>query len=286
MRFGISGEVIPADMNAITDDLAREIVAMGFSGIFSRFRANDPLTTTEAECVRVRDLLAAHNLTMYQCTGYWQCLIHPDESRRQQASRTLQAALRVAGWLGARGIDTGPGSMNPRSVWGPHPDNWTEHARAQLIRSLRECAPVAEECGVFLSMEGHQLVTLDGAETMKVVLDAVDSPMVKCDWDPVNWITLHTVFATGPAMEHMVATLGSHIVSAHAKDVRVADHLVLHLDEVPAGQGMLDYPTFFRLLEELNPSFPMIVEHCTREEIPAIKTFLDDTARALDMRVF
>jgi len=286
VRFGISGEVIPADMDAITDDLARRIAEMGFSGIFSRFRENDPFTITEARCKRVRGILSAHNLTMYQCTGYWQCLIHPDERERRQASRTLQAALRVAGWLGARGIDTGPGSMNARSVWGPHPDNWTEAARKQLIVTLQECAPIAEAYGVILSLEGHQLVTLDAAETMRAVLDAVNSPMIKCDWDPVNWITRETVYATGPAMERMVAILDHHIVSAHAKDVRIADRLVLHLDEVPAGQGMLDYRSFFRLMESLDPSFPVIVEHCSVAEIPAVKAFLDDTARALDIRVF
>lgn len=286
MRFGVSGEIIPADMNEITGDLAQHIAGMGFSGIFSRFRANDPMTTTEAQCARVREILAAHSLTMYQCTGYWQCLIHPDEAQRRRASQTLQAALRVAGWLGARGIDTGPGSMNTRSVWGPHPDNWTETARRQLVRTLQECAPVAEEYGVMLSLEGHQLVTLDTPDTMKAVLDEVSSPMVKCDWDPVNWITRETVYATGAAMERMVAALGSHIVSAHAKDVRIADQLVLHLDELPAGQGMLDYPTFFRLLEGLDPSFPMIIEHCSVAEIPVVKAFLDDTARALGITVF
>ena len=286
MRCGVSGDLIPRNMDDITPALAARVKDLGFSGIFSRFAENDPHATTREQCARVRAILDDAGLAMYQCTGYWQCLIHPDEAARREAVRTLQAALRVAGWLGARGIDTGPGSMSPRGPWFPHPDNWTTTARRQLIASLRECAPVAEDCGVFLSMEGHQLVTLDSAETMRAILDEVDSPRVKCDWDPVNWITLQTVYTTGAAMERMVAVLGSQIVSAHAKDVAIEDRLVVHIDNVAAGEGILDYPTFFRLLEDLDPAYPLIVENATVEQLPAVSAFLHRTARALGIAVY
>ncbi len=286
MRFGVSGDLIPADMDEITPALTARVRALGFSGVFSRFRANDPHTTTREQCARARAVLDDADLTMYQCTGYWQCLIHPDEAQRREAVRTLQAALRVAGWLGARGIDTGPGSMNPRGPWLPHPDNWAPWAREQLVKSLKECAPVAEECGVILSLEGHQLVTLDTAETMRAVLDEVDSPMVKCDFDPVNWITLQTVFATGPAVAAMVATLGPQIVSAHAKDVAIRDSLVVHIDNIAAGTGILDYPTFLRLIEDLDPSYPVIVEAAAIEELPAVSDFLHRTAHECGITVY
>jgi sugar phosphate isomerase/epimerase len=286
MRFGVSGDLIPRDMDEITPALTERVRALGFSGIFSRFGANDPHTTTEAQCHRVRAILDEAGLVMYQCTGYWQCLIHPDEAQRREAVRTLQAALRVAGWLGARGIDTGPGSMNPRGPWFPHPDNWTPWAHENLVKSLKECAPVAEECGVLLSLEGHQLVTLDTAETMRAVLDEVTSPMVKCDFDPVNWITLQTVFATGPAIAAMVATLGPQIVSAHAKDVAVRDHLVVRIDNIAAGTGILDYPTFLRLIEDLDPSYPVIVEAAAIDELPAVSEFLHRTAQECGITVY
>ncbi len=286
MRFGVSGELIPRNMDDVTPALAARVRELGFSGIFSRFGDNDPHTTTEAQCRRARAVLDEAGLAMYQCTGYWQCLFHPDDAQRREAVRTLQAALRVASWLGARGIDTGPGSLSPRGPWFPHPDNWTADARQRLIVSLRECAPVAEECGVFLSLEGHQLVVLDSAATMREVLDAVDSPMVKCDFDPVNWITLRTVFATGPAITEMVATLGPQIVSAHAKDVTIADRLVVHIDNVAAGTGILDYPTFLRLIEDLNPSYPVIVEAAAVEELPAVSAFLHRVAASCGIVVY
>ena len=286
MRFGVSGELIPSNMDDLTPAIAARVKALGFTGIFSRFRDNDPHTTTEAQCRRVRAILADAGLTMYQCTGYWQCLIDPDDARRRAAVETLQAALRVAGWLGARGIDTGPGSLNPRGPWFPHPGNWTAEARERLIDSLCACAPAAESCGVYLSMEGHQLVTLDSAETMRAVLDAVGSRWVRCDFDPVNWITLQTIFETGPAIAAMVETLGAHIVSAHAKDVQIQDKLVVHIDNIAAGTGILDFPTFLRRVEDLDPEYPVIVEAAGIDELPAASAFLHRTAQECGITVY
>ncbi len=285
MRFGVSGDLIPNNMDDLTPTIAARVRELGFTGIFSRFRDNDPHTTTEAQCRRVRAILNDAGLAMYQCTGYWQCLIDPDEGRRRAAIETLQAALRVASWLGARGIDTGPGSLSPRGPWFPYPGNWTPEARERLIDSLRACAPVAESCGVYLSMEGHQLVTLDSAETMRDVLDAVGSRSVRCDFDPVNWITLRTIYETGPAVAQMVATLGRHIVSGHAKDVQIQDKLVVHIDNIAAGTGILDYPTFLRLMEDLDPEYPIIVEAAAIDELPAVSAFLHRTAQECGITV-
>jgi sugar phosphate isomerase/epimerase len=285
MRFGVSGDLLPANMDDLTPAVAARIRDLGFSGVFTRFRANDPFATTAQQCRRCRGVLEDAGLRMYQATGYWQCLVHPEDAPRRQAVRTLQQALRVAGWLGARGIDTGPGSLNPRGPWFPHPDNWTARSRDQLVKSLRECAPTAEDAGVYLSLEGHQLVTLDTAETTRQVLDAVASPWVRSDFDPVNWLTLRSAFATGPAIEQMLDTLGHHVVSAHAKDLIVEDRLTLHMTERPAGQGWLDYPTLLARMETLDPDYPVIVEGATAAQMPAVKEFLDGVAAALGIVV-
>src|SRR5438874_1140835 len=83
-----------------------------------------------------------------------------------------------------------------------------------------------EDHGVVLGMEGHVLVTLNSAELMRGVLDEVGSPAVRCDLDPVNWLTLATVFRNGAAIDQMVDLLGTRIFNAHAKDVRVEKRLV------------------------------------------------------------
>jgi sugar phosphate isomerase/epimerase len=280
----MSGTFLPSKMDDFTAETARRIRDLGFSGCFTRF-TDDPFQTPPAKANRVRDLLADHGLRMYQAIGYRPPLIHPDEAVRQQAARVLAAAVRLTKELGCRGTHTGPGSLNPRGAWFPHPYNWTPQAKDQLIKSLREVAPVAEECDTFIGMEGHVLVTLDSAQTMAEVLNAVDSPKVRCDLDPVNWITKETVYHTGPAITQMADTLGDLIIGGHAKDVTIEDRLVLHLTECPAGTGLIDWDTFLPRIEALSPDFPLVVEHCTTDELPRIGEFLHAKAAELGITV-
>ena len=285
MRFGMSGCFLPEDMNDLSPAMCRRARDLGFSGIFTRFRANDPHTTPRAQAQRVRDLLAGEGLRLFQVTGYWQNLVTPDETARAESVRTLQAALRLAGWLGARGIDTGPGSMHPQGPWFPHPDNWTPTARRQLVKSLKEAAPAAADAGVFLSLESHQLVTLQTPEITKAILDEVDSPWVRCDYDSANWITLDTVFDTASALNHHFDLLGEYMVSCHAKDIWIENKLALHLQDGCPGKGLMDFRTLFRRMEALNPDYPVIAEGNSTAELPAVSALFHRIAQELNIRV-
>ena len=285
MRLGMCGCFLPENMNAITPEVCQRVRELGFSGIFTRFRQNDPHRTPRTEAQRLRSLLADENLRLFQATGYWQNLVTGDEGQRRESVRTLQAALRLAGWLGARGIDTGPGSMNPAGPWAPHPDNWTAQARRQLIRSLRECASAAEDAGVYLSVEAHQTVTLQTPEIALSVLDAVDSPWVRLDYDSANWINLSNAWDTGAAIDHHFDLLGEHIVSCHAKDVFVEDRLVIHISDGCAGRGMVDFRALCRRMQMLSPDYPVIVEGAQTEDLPEVSAFFQQIAAELDIRL-
>jgi sugar phosphate isomerase/epimerase len=285
MRFGMSGCFLPDDMNNLTPAMCQEVRRLGFSGIFTRFRKNDPRTTTRAEAQRVRDLLAGEGVRFYQATGFWQNMITPDEMARKEAVRTVQAALQLAGWMGARGIDTGPGSMNPDGPWFPHPDNWTVTSRRQLVKTLNECKQAAEDAGVYLSLECHQLVTLKTPEIAREILDEVNSPWVRNDYDSANWITLETVFDTGAALNHHFDVMGHHIVSCHAKDINIENKLTLHLQDGCPGKGLMDFKTLFRRMEALDPDYPVISEGNSTEELPFVSELFHRTAQELGIRV-
>ena len=283
MRFGMSGCFLPDDMNDMTPELCQRVRDLGFSGIFTRFRKNNPHETTRAEAQRLRTLLADCGVRLYQATGYWQNLVTPDEGQRRQSVATLQAALRLAGWMGARGIDTGPGSMSARGPWYPHPENWAASARRQLTASLKECAGAAEDAGVYLCLEGHPYVTLESAEITREVLDDVDSAWVRSDYDCANWITPASVLDTAGAINHHLDVLGTHVFSCHAKDYWIDGGLGVHYG--CPGQGEVDFETLFRRMEALSPDYPAIAEGNSTEELPEVSALFHRTAQALGIRV-
>ncbi|MCC6629370.1 MAG: sugar phosphate isomerase/epimerase [Chloroflexi bacterium] len=292
MRFGLSGSMLPNRLDDFTPAIAAAARASGFAGLFTRFDADDPTTVTHAQCQRVRQIMDDHGLVMAQAIGYRPPLIHPDEAIRHRAVERLKAAIQIAGWLGAQSCHTGPGSFAQTAsaewggAWQPHQDNWSLAARVALVRSLREAAPVAADCGTSIGLEGHVIVVLDSAETMRDVIDEVGSPAVRCDFDPVNWLTLRTVYRSGEATRQMLAVLGDRVLNAHSKDVVVEPRLVTHIDERATGQGLFDHATLLRSMEALGPERFVILEHAAPADIPAAKATLDRVAAEQGLSVY
>ncbi|MCY3896544.1 MAG: sugar phosphate isomerase/epimerase [Chloroflexi bacterium] len=275
MRLGISGTLLPDDIRDLTPEAARTLRSWGYTGVFTRLGGNDPLDPpSDAECRRFRDVLADAGLDHYMATGYWQNLVHPVAGTRRRNVEVLCAALRLAGRLGATCIDTGPGSMSDTGPWSPHPENWAPWAETNLVDSLGRAAEVAAEVGVRIHLEGHQYVTLRDAGTTRRVVDAVGSPWVRVDMDPVNWITLDTYYDTGSAIDSMFDTLGERIGSGHSKDISIWDRHTVHLDTVTTGRGAIDHQRYMQRLEALDPDIYLIVEGCSTEDAAGVYSFL------------
>ena len=83
----------------------------------------------------------------------------------------------------------------------------------------------------------------------------------------------------------MFDTLGKHIVSGHAKDVTITNAHTLHLPTTSCGKGMLDFKTYIKRMEDLNPEYPLIVEGSSESELPEASIFLHQTAEELGIQV-
>ena len=103
--------------------------------------------------------------------------------------------------------------------------------------------------------------------------------------DPANWITLKTVFDTTSAINHMFDVLGQHIVSGHAKDISIAPSHIIHLPTDAPGCGQIDFRTYLRRMEALDPEYPLIVEGASTDQLPATSAFLHQLAADLDIEV-
>ena len=286
MRIAIQGGIVPTSIDQFTDEAARNIAALGFGGIACHFGSSSqdwatPDDITPEQCQQVRTILDRHRLGAAYSWSFWASLVNADPQLRREAIRISQGSLRVARDLGARCVVSGPGSNDSRGGWYPHPENFTDASLARLIRSVREVAKAAEDYGVQFVLKGHTLSTLNTPEKMKLVIDAVASPMVKGGADPVNWMTLDHVYDTTRFTRHIFDVLGEDLVIAHAKDVYLEPRLVLHLTEVVHGHGWIDFATYLRLFEERCPDGWLVIEHVAAEDTPEAKRHLDQVAGQL-----
>lgn len=276
MRSGVVG-LMPADLREVTPATADRLRELGFTGVSCVMR--DPFAYTQADLARVRSVLADAGVRVAQANARYPDLIHPDAAQRAAGLRALRQACVAARWLEAETVYVRPGSLNPAGSWTPHPENTHPRTLARLVTSLKSAAAAAEDLGVVLALEGHVVSSLDTPERLREIFEAVGSPALRHNVDPVNMIGgLRDVYDTTAFLGRLFAVLGPSIVAAHAKDLRVENRLVLHLEECVIGEGLLDQETFLHLFEAACPDGYVMIEHLPDDKVPAAKRALDAAA--------
>jgi sugar phosphate isomerase/epimerase len=278
LRLGVAGGPVPRDPAEVDEALARQLAGLGVRVLTTHFQPSPEAVAGHAS--HVRSALAEHGLSIVQATGYNPQLTHPDDAVLSAELDRLRAAFETARLLGAEMIISGCGSRHPSHFYGPHPENHLPATRERLVASLRRVAPWAEDAGVILALECHVTTALDTPEHIREVVQAVDSPWVRANFDPVNLLgDFSKVWHNADAMRHMWQTLGAcYAKSAHIKDVRADPELVVHISEAPPGQGLLDLDAFFEVVSHLGEDTAVIVEHLPAEQALAAIAYVKNAA--------
>lgn len=264
MKLGVAGLI--SQWDAINVESARLVRQAGFLGASIFFQ--QPLEVDKNKVLALKDILDFAELEVAQANGWYEVLIHPDDCLRKDGIRGVQALCKIGRMLGAASVYVRPGSINPKGAWYPHPDNLLPQTLDRLNTSLKQCAIAAEAEGVILALEGHVLSPLNTPQRMRDTLDAVASPALKVNIDPVNFIgTVYDVYHTQGILNQLFDLLGNDIAAAHLKDLVVEDKLVLHITEVVPGEGTLDYDLFLRRMNSLCPEGYCLIEHLPDEKI-------------------
>jgi sugar phosphate isomerase/epimerase len=245
---------------------------LGFSGVVPRF--SEYPTFNQTQCAWVRSVYEQAGMDPMELGQYLLSFIDPDPALRRANIEKMKRALERAAWMGCPVVITGSGSLNPQHQWFDHRDNHSWRSFELLVQCLRELVRTAEDVEVCVGLECHTYTTLDSPERVRDVVDAVGSPMLKVDLDPVNWITYATYWDSGPYLHHMFDLLGDCLLGGHAKDVRQEDGLVVHLNETYAGDGNLDYGVYLQRLSQLDPDTYLVIEHTTLEQVPAARDYI------------
>lgn len=207
-----------------------------------------------AEAARAADIVIAE-------VGAWSNPISRDDEQRRTAIAYCQKQLALADEIGARCCVNIAGSRG--DLWdGPHPDNLAPETFDMIVETTRAIIDAVKPRRTFFTLEPMPWVFPDSPESYLRLIRAIDRPQFAAHFDPVNWITSPQLyFRNGEFMRECFRALGPYIKSCHAKDIRLARKLTVHLDEVQPGLGALDYPTLLREMQRLAPDTPLMLEH-------------------------
>ncbi len=290
MKLGLAGQLptldgatqtlIPSDWRLIEASRLQRVHALGFDGV--QLFINRPLAAELGDIDRVADAYRQAGVEVCQINGWYEPLCAREDERRAAGVAGAQALVRLGRRVGALSVYLRPGGLNPHGHWFPHPENHSRATFDRLVDSLRAVCAVAEAEGMRLALEGHVLSPLDDVDTVRAMIEAVGSPALGFNFDPVNFIgCVRAVHDNAHGLNLLAEVLGHAFVAAHAKDCRLRDELVVHIEECVPGTGCLDYILFLQLCQRHCPHGYVIIEHLPDDQALAAREFVVRVAQRI-----
>lgn len=265
MKIGVAG-YMPPDWRHIDVAAARRVRDAGFSG--GQVFVDRPLLADLADVKRVKQACDTAGLVIAQTNGWYESLINPDEATRAEGIRGLAQLIRIGRLLDTRFVYVRPGSINPRGHWWPHPLNHAPETFDRLVHSMKQACAVAEAEGQVLGIEGHVVSTLDTAQRVRDLLDAVGSPALKFNLDAVNFVgAARDAHDTTRLLNEIYDLLGADMIALHAKDCAILDEHVLHIVEVIPCTGAMNWDVLMRRWVECCPEGYFLIEHLPDDKV-------------------
>lgn len=217
----------------------------------------------------IRQAFAQRNMTMAAVSGTFN-MIHPDLAQRQLGLARLRVLATASASLGAPIITLSTGTRDAEDMWRAHPDNQSPAAWVDLLASMEAAVRMAEVAGVTLAFEPEVSNVVDSAARARRLLDEIRSPQLKVVMDAANLFHAGELPHMPRILHEAFALLGDDIILAHAKDLShdgAAGHEA-------AGQGVLDYDLYVRLLNASGYRGPLILHGLREAQVKGSVTFL------------
>jgi sugar phosphate isomerase/epimerase len=221
--------------------------------------AGDDEIRAYAQAAKKADVIIAE-------VGAWSNPISDDATIRSAAMAKCKQGLALAEQIGARCCVNISGSKGER--WdGPHPSHFSLQVFEAIVATVREIIDAVRPRHSYYTLETMPWAYPDSADSYLRLIQGIDRAAFGVHLDPVNLIcSPQRYYANAALLSECIDKLGPYIRSCHAKDIVLRDRLTVHLDEVRPGLGGLDYRTFLRDLNKLDPDIPLMLEHLPDEQ--------------------
>lgn len=206
--------------------------------------------------------------------GAWRNLVAHDEDTRKANLDYAVHQLALADELGARacvaflgtvGHPGDPWQLSDNYDYGPHPDNQSEAGFARAVDTARYVIDAVKPKRTRFSLEMVPWLVTDTPQNYLKLLKAIDRPQFGAHIDAANMvISPRLYFNSGRLIREAFELLGPWIVSCHAKDIVMQGGpgtISFHFNEVPPGEGNLDYAAYITEIDKLGREVPLMLEH-------------------------
>ena len=264
IRFGAPVFLPPAEAEDPIA-LARAHKAQGFTAAYA-----PPVDLKDSARIREIRRAFADEDVMIAEVGFWANLVDLDDAARRENRVGMRNALALAEELGARcAVDIfGSYAFHKHGTEVHVAKNFSPEAFEEAVAIARYYLDAVRPKTAHFAYEIFPFNVVDSAAEIERLIHAVDRPMFGVHLDLVNLINCPRAYwNNGAIMRECVQRFGERIVAAHCKDLKLREPAIsVILEEVPPGQGGIDFATALREMDDLPQAVPYLLEHLNSAE--------------------
>jgi sugar phosphate isomerase/epimerase len=263
MRLGGTGDAVRA---ADADELVALVPKLDAYGLSALAAPRRLAQMTDDDAVAFGVLARSLGLVVGE-VAYLGNLMTDDAHARAERIGDLRTLLRKSDLAGCGGVVLLVGTKDPSDRLGaPHPYMFTPECEDEFASVLDAVLDGIELSTSRIFVEPWPTTFFYRPERIERFLTRLGDPRVVLHLDLANMIDPQGYFETTALIDEVFDRLSPSVGSVHLKDVRWdPEFMLLKLDEVLVGDGMVDYPSFLGRLSTLDEDLTCFCEHLASE---------------------
>lgn len=220
-----------------------------------------PVDGTDPDAVKAYAQAAADADIVIAEVGAWSNPMSTDDAERKKALHYCRERLALADEIGAQCCVNIAGSRSTSWV-GPTPADLTQETFDMIVETVRSIIDEVKPTRTYYTLETMPWMYPDSVESYVALMRAIDRKRFAVHFDPINLIcSPQRYFGHRQLIRDFIDQLGPHIKSCHLKDIKLGADFMVHLDEVPPGEGGVDYVALLKEIDRLHVDLPVMLEH-------------------------
>ena len=196
-----------------------------------------------------------------------QNLLFRDPDVKAERIGQLKEGLRKAELMGSHSVCILVGTAGVEDHLAAHNAfNYSDEARKEYRETMLRILDGLAPGNTLLLIEPWPNTFFWQPEAVREFLDSVGHPRLGVHLDLMNMVDPYHYYRTTEFIDRTFDLLGNYIGAIHFKDLYWDwEYMYMKFDEVPIGDGVIDYKTYIRRIAELGRDIPCFVEHFPTE---------------------